>query len=63
MSANFDQMAASRPGPFLPTPLPQYDLAPLLYWFGAAVQHDKSQDPDARDQYLGWIRKRVEGTP
>jgi hypothetical protein len=62
VNANFDQVAAGRPGPFLPTSLPQYNDALILYWFGAAVQHDKSQDPDARNQYLGWIRERVEKT-
>jgi hypothetical protein len=56
----FDQLAASRPGPFLPMPLPRYEDALILYWFAAAVQHDKCQGPDARDQYLGWIRTYTE---
>lgn len=63
MNANFDQVAAGRPGPFLPTSLSQYNDALILYWFGAAVMHDKSQDSDARDLYIDWIKEYVERLP
>jgi hypothetical protein len=62
VSEKFDQMARSRPGPFLPKELPQFDDAKILYYFQAATIHDRGHDqyaPGSRDYYLGLIKKEV----